>query len=601
MLKFQFFSFLFLLFKFSSQQCIPHTKNCSECHPITNLCATCEKNIYKPDLEGGCELKKQCILGKNYCNECNKKEEICLQCELGFFPDENGGCANTDNCLISQNGKCLECKEDFYLIEGYSYNICKYKLSDDLKNCAEIDFYKGICNKCNDGFFLNSEDKKCTNTKNCKKSSFGICNYCEERYYLDKNDNNLCKEKKFLLNNCKNTLDGKNCNECQNNFYFSEDGLCTNTQNCLKTDKDGFCIKCKENYYLTQIQHFCISVEHCYSASYDFHLCEICENGYLLDIETKNCILNDNNFNFCLEVKLNNCTKCINNYFFDKNGNCVSSKNCTNSENGICIKCDEGYHLGLDNKCVNIEKCIFSDIYGECYECEKNYFYDYEQKKCFLGINQFKNCQKANISENYCEKCKDDFYLNSTDKLCYNNSEKNFLYKCAYSNKNNECIQCINNYFLGSKDLKCSKIEFCAISENENKCIECDDDCCLNIKKQECFINFLGPKNENETIYYNCNKTNDEGTECNICIGNNELKNGICMNKKECAEEKNDECIKCNEKSENGYNLCLNKIYGCVENHMENCLRCDNIFDFDFCTECKEGYELTSWGNCVEK
>ena len=36
--------------------------------------------------------------------------------------------------------------------------------------------------------------------------------------------------------------------------------------------------------------------------------------------------------------------------------------------------------------------------------------------------------------------------------------------------------------------------------------------------------------------------------------------------------------------------LCANKVLGCVETTTKNCLRCDDILNFNICTECKEGY-----------
>ena len=109
----------------------------------------------------------------------------------------------------------------------------------------------------------------------------------------------------------------------------------------------------------------------------------------------------------------------------------------------------------------------------------------------------------------------------------------------------------------------------------------------------------MAPENEEQKIYFNCNKTNEEGTECETCNDYSELINGICVNKNECAEEKDGECVKCNEKSHDDYNLCLNNFYGCVKTYVSNCSRCDNMFDFDECNECREGYKLDEYSNCV--
>ena len=131
---------LSLLISLSTQDCEIHKNNCAKCDSQTNLCLICEKNIYKPDQEGGCEPSQQCRIGENYCNECNNNGNLCSQCEPGYFPDENGGCSSTDNCLISEDGKCLQCKDDYFLIEGSYSNFCKYKFSDDFKHCAKINF-----------------------------------------------------------------------------------------------------------------------------------------------------------------------------------------------------------------------------------------------------------------------------------------------------------------------------------------------------------------------------------------------------------------------------------------------------------------------------
>ena len=597
-----FIALLSLLISLSSQECQPNKNNCEKCHPQTNLCAICKHTVYKPDENGGCVPTQQCVTGENYCNECNHKGDLCLQCELGFFKDENGGCSNTDNCVVSEKGRCFKCKDDFYLIEGYDLNFCKYKFSDDLKNCGVINFSTGKCISCKENFFMSGVDNKCTNTDSCRESTFGICTQCNTGFFLDKTDD-LCKVAQNELECCKISLDGKICNECNEGFFLSEDNICTKSQNCAKVDNDLNCIECSEGYFLSKSGNICTTEEHCQIANYQFGVCEICEDKFYLDVDTRKCYSNqeDEKFKFCKQTSSGNCINCEDGYKFGKDNKCVSSLYCLESENGNCIKCEEGYHLGLDNRCVNIEKCIYSDIYGGCLECDNNYYYDSNAKQCFLGINQYKNCKKSDLYDNYCEKCKDDFYLLIPDKICYSNNEKNIFYKCAISTDNGDgCEYCIDNYYAGTKDLKCSKIEDCAISENENKCIECDEYMCLDVKKQICVDNYWPPENEEQKIYFNCIKTNEEGTKCEICDNNIELNNGTCVDKTQCAEENNGECVKCNEKSNKGYNMCLNSAYGCVETWASNCLRCDNILDFDECTECMEGYNLDDYGDCVD-
>ena len=46
-------------------------------------------------------------------------------------------------------------------------------------------------------YFLNNGDKHCSKTENCTYSSFGICEYCNDGYYLSKKEE-LCLKKKNI-------------------------------------------------------------------------------------------------------------------------------------------------------------------------------------------------------------------------------------------------------------------------------------------------------------------------------------------------------------------------------------------------------------------
>jgi hypothetical protein len=85
----------------SEPLCIETKNHCIKCHPTNNLCLKCDKEIYTPDSNGGCEYYKNCIMGSNFCTECEEKENLCKECDNGFFPDEYGGCSYTSNCKIS--------------------------------------------------------------------------------------------------------------------------------------------------------------------------------------------------------------------------------------------------------------------------------------------------------------------------------------------------------------------------------------------------------------------------------------------------------------------------------------------------------------------
>ena len=182
--KYLFFLFFLLFIKITicTPICEEGKNNCTKCDYITQLCLKCNKDIFVPDKNGGCEGAKLCKLGNNYCQECQDNSHLCKKCEEGYFPDENGGCSYTDNCEIAYKGECIKCKNNYilvgentYLFEGFI--LCKSVYSQDFKNCEEINIRKGICSKCKEGFYLNKIDNRCIGTEHCLESSLeNVCN-----------------------------------------------------------------------------------------------------------------------------------------------------------------------------------------------------------------------------------------------------------------------------------------------------------------------------------------------------------------------------------------------------------------------------------------
>ena len=179
----------FLKITISISNCKENLNFCNHCNIFTKLCAKCEKpEILVPDENGGCIGAKTCFPGKNYCYECNSEGKLCSKCEENYYKDENGGCAYSEGCEISYLGECLKCKDEYVLIgKQNEFRICKSLSIDNFKNCKEINYTKGFCNICEDGYYL-SEDYKCIKQNFCKESIFGICESCINGYYLDKKE-----------------------------------------------------------------------------------------------------------------------------------------------------------------------------------------------------------------------------------------------------------------------------------------------------------------------------------------------------------------------------------------------------------------------------
>ena len=350
---------------------------------------------------------------------------------------------------------------------------------------------------------------------------------------------------------------------------------------------------------MTYYNNSCTQEKNCKYGDKDLGICYQCQENNYLDLKDGKCKSNqeNNDYKFCSIIS-EKCTFCDSLYYLSEDKKCTETKNCASAKNGICESCIENFYLGKDNFCTNVENCAYSFMYI-CNECIDNFYYNINSLKCEkINNDKFKNC-KSSFNGTQCDFCKSNYYLSLVDHLCYNNEEKGNLYKCVITDDTGKlCYQCEKGYYWGVKDFKCSKIEGCALlsEKNDEKCSECEETFCLNLKNGICFNNENSPNNENELIYFNCNKTNEEGTFCEECINDNfEIINGVCYNIEGCEKLEDGKCIECKEKSQ-----CLNKDFGCVDSFNDGCLKCDNSLDFDICDECKEGYELDKDGICVK-
>ena len=481
----------------SNPSCKEGTNLCTKCNPITKLCIRCEKEIYSPDINGGCENARKCRLDNSYCIECTEDGKLCKICDIGYFPDENGGCSLTENCEISYKGECLKCKDNYILIGKHEEDpilnskirLCKPLILDQFQHCKDIYYDQGLCNSCEEGYYLSYTDSKCTKIKNCAYSSNGDCKKCDFGYYFDKNQKKcLIQEGNFI--NCKISEDGKICSECDEDTYMDSEGKCAWSNFCGEGER-YHCNKCIEGYYLTVINGICTNDQNCFNGRKDIGICTQCKEFYCTDFKDGKCKYNldDDDYKFCKFAGENGCTECIEGSFLSNDNKCSKTTNCKNVNKGNCTQCIDNYFLGLDNKCTNVEKCIYSDNNYNCIECEGNNFFNRGDNICKIGEGKFENC-KYGYEDNNCERCKDDFYLNQQDNFCYSNKNDEKYNKCAVSN-GEYCIQCLDGYYLGSKDNKCSKIEHCKVIENENKCLYCDETYCADGKTGKCEFNFI--------------------------------------------------------------------------------------------------------------
>ena len=391
--------------------------------------------------------------------------------------------------------------------------------------------------------------------------------------------------------------------KCEEGSYYSEDGKCSETNFCKKTHKDLSCKECIYGYFLTNDRGACTQDQNCENGDKKTGECNFCMKDYYIDLQEKKCYDNtiEEKYKFCIIVDKGICTNCELAYFLSGNNKCTITPNCSISENSLCTKCQEGFYLGLDHRCCSVEKCIHSYM-GTCNECEDGYYMDVNNNICVESKDNFINCKKNSIlNPELCDLCKNDYYISYKDYLCYDNTSPGPFYKCEIGNYlGDKCITCIDGYYIGRVDSNCSKIEGCLQSLDENTCSECDDYYCLD-NKGNCSDNYY-VIDEDKKYYFRCKKLNEDGTKCEICERDlNTTEEGICYDNEHCEIFQDEKCIKCQKDNPWGYyGYCLNEVFGCIDSFLEHCIRCDDIFNLDMCTQCEEGYEINEYGECDE-
>ena len=457
------FSIILIIFELSyiNSSCEAGVNHCLKCNPVTKLCYKCDINIYAPDENGECQFIKKCKLGENYCIECEEETNLCQKCFDEYYPDEYGGCSYTDNCEISYKGNCLKCKQNYILIGNANkvdqgIRICKSVNSDELINCEKLDTENGQCQKCQLGYYLSLGDHKCILVDNCYESSFGICKKCNNNYYLDKKENKCIKQdEKF--DHCKQTLDGEICYECDDDYYFDNEGNCVDVNFCDKRQGNNKCENCISGYYLSDGGKSCTKTQNCKNGDKEFGICYDCLDNYYFDYKNENCKSNqeENEFKFCKFADNNQCNTCIEGYYLGEDYKCSNTKNCSESNNGTCLICIDNNYLTSENKCSSVEHCnIFNEKDDYCKECDENYYYNFKTRKCLIAEGIFENCK---FSINKCVICNNNYYLNQTDSLCYDNTINNNFFKCLLTNANaDSCISCAVGYYLNQENKICT-------------------------------------------------------------------------------------------------------------------------------------------------
>ena len=413
------------------------TENCYE--SSFGTCISCDVGYYLNKKKASCEKTidtfyfcKQTVDGTN-----------CDKCHFGFYLAEDGQCTDTINCSKSKGGKCIECTDNNYLINS----ACSRE-----KNCIIADKDTGLCETCNDGFYLDMKDRKCKPNTEDNELKYCIeydkkCKKCENRYFLG--EDFKCSK----TENCTESENGK-CLSCKNDYYLGYDNRCTNIEHCIYSGNSIYpCDECEKNYYFDTLNMTCKEenehFKNCKVSLYDPKKCSICKDNYYLNKTDFLCYDNsneDSEYYKCLSTNTYNiCEKCINNFYLNSGDRkCTINRGCAYSERANkCIECEDYY-------CLDVKKGI----------CIDNDYIENESDKIYV------NCNKTNEEGTACAEC----------AYGYKVGEEGFCVEdgLCIERENGVCVRCKEGDYLDGS-LLCANSVFGCISTYIQFCVKCDN------------------------------------------------------------------------------------------------------------------------------
>ena len=242
----------------------------------------------------------------------------------------------------------------------------------------------------------------------------GNCKKCYRGYYLEDNRCELCSG--------YDTSDGYNC-----------------IDNCRIINLEGTCKACFINYYLDGTE------------------CKLCEenkisNGTVCFEKIENC----DSYNLDEYSGIPECSKCIEGYYINENGDCVQCidgiivtaenrcytkiANCKSQNSDICNECEDDYTLSEDQKSCGqcpSDKVVYN---GQCFS-EIDYCLAYSDNICIKCSKGF-----GITPDGKCKYCRPPYYLASGITPCLKPR-----YLCKKHNEQGNCIHCEGGFRVNSR------------------------------------------------------------------------------------------------------------------------------------------------------
>ena len=586
-------------------------KNCFYDYYLDNNTNTCKKIEYKADeyyvdkdnyFNCKIETNETDAYPTYYCHNymTNSEDLFTLityesgQHEFKKATGELEGCsqANADTTFINTAYNCTKCYLGYipYYSRFYKRFICQnMKTSIIRKKEISFDAYKDIQDKmsakdgiCEKDYFFTPDDENCykcdveQGMPGCK----GACNFSLKR-------NNIiectggCKSgyiesSKGICSSC--SAISKGCHECHYESEYPSDF------NGIKRKRRFECDFCEEGYSKSSTGE-----------------CLNCEDLGLDDCDR--CEINPKNTSQYI------CTKCIDNYFINEEGECdyCEKDDFKSITKNKCVDCDDTSEGGI----ANCDYCSSDGEKAICSACKEDYILLTSNNSCLLRNNELQKFDKCDIlamdksNKMVCSKCKKQYSMINNECL-YIPTLYDELFQIFYLKhyldiyKEDKSVSAYVDFLRNDYIFK-KYVNFSACQEAENKGTEenplysCKK-CYERIRKKKKDVPFIKITEENTQISYCLDPFDNDAIE-NCSEAKYKIKDG----------EEVFNCTKCTQDHELSYNKLTDTFY-CQTSQtlIQKCLvlfcKTCNPYDGYLCNECITDYEVNSAsGSCVKK
>ena len=599
-------------------------------------CLACDKG-YKATVDPttkaitACTKIDDCLFGDyNVCIACENNinnrifDEVNYEFPMESCPSETP--PKAENCLILDSKNCLVCSSNYMLNDSgacvptntNTQNSCtiesytKFNLPVPTTPYQRkyFDFISYIYRSSS--FFLGC--KECD--KGYKNSAYTSDVFKESAVYLGHDLGKLTLE---TIENCqvRKEYTSQKCAECNADSIMKVDDstcvLASSVQvshpNCatLTTVANQLvCESCVSTHSIDPITNMC-SIENNCLKYYSYtggnlgpKKCSLCKEGFKVDLANQDrCVPINDDSEICVQFSVGNvCAKCkdntkipvnyTNTVTFEQSYQCLTIDTTGNSflndgshillsivtEGGtsqsflIVIMSDENLHrysmkfpmtgyptldvcltIPVDANCEN--------HYGAyCFKCKDNYFIDGTTKMCTIG--DIANCKEYQDKDN-CSECEPG-YLKKSDNSCMQRTATNCV---TVSAAQNECATCATDHYLKKNSGDCN-----------SNAVSCDE--CIRYQKDE-----------------GCQKMKEDQDLCDQCEDNyfinSTLTQCVLRTNLECKtyDINDDKCKSCNPDkyfvADSGMCIAPTTVKNCKEYNapVNKCSTCEDTFFYD--------------------